>query len=179
MSSRISLNVPERLARLFVVGLNAKPSQVKVACPQVLQNVIRKQYNATRLIAGELLVSTHVQALILICTIMATRKRTNSKRGPPTEHEDQSVIPAAVASKLPKLSTSPRNGLSESSSFPLLVVLSMGLSSALYAFSSPFTSGDLSTVSAHRDQWGEVAGLLAWRATELAVGWYGGFDSKF
>lgn len=38
-------------------------------------------------------------------------------------------------------------------------------------------SGDLATVSRSRDQWWEVAGLLGWKAGQLAVGWYGGYDS--
>ena len=61
--------------------------------------------------------------------------------------------------------------------FPLLVVLSMALSSFLYAFASPFTTGDLSVVSRTRDQWWEVGGLLGWKAAQLAIGWYGGYDS--
>lgn len=62
--------------------------------------------------------------------------------------------------------------------FPALTFLSMSLSSLLYATVSPYTSGDLSTVSAHRDAWVEVGGLLAWRAIELAASWYEDFDCK-
>ena len=109
---------------------------------------------------------------------MATRNRASSRRGPSIEPEQQSAISANVASKLSEIPASPTNRLPEAAKFPLLVTLSMGLSSTLYAFSSSFTSGDLSTVSAHRDQWWEVAGLLAWRVTELGTSWYGGFDSK-
>lgn len=53
----------------------------------------------------------------------------------------------------------------------------MGLSSLLYAVASPFTSGDLANVSRTRDDWWEVAGLLGWKAAQLAVGWYGAYDS--
>ena len=62
--------------------------------------------------------------------------------------------------------------------FPLLVVLSLTISSLLYSLVSPFTRGDLATVSRSRDNWWEIAALLGWKGTQLAVGWYGGFDSK-
>lgn len=62
--------------------------------------------------------------------------------------------------------------------FPLLVILSIVSSSLLYTAVSPFTKGDLATVSAHRDQWWEITGLLSWKVVELAVGWWGGYDSE-
>lgn len=62
--------------------------------------------------------------------------------------------------------------------FPLLVVFTFGLSSFLYTLASPYTRGDLSTVSGYRDAWWEVAGLLGWRVAELGVGWWAGFDSE-
>ena len=63
--------------------------------------------------------------------------------------------------------------------FPLLVALNITLSALLYTLASPFTKGDLATVSGRRDQWWEIAGLLGWKTVELAVGWWGGYDSKF
>ena len=53
----------------------------------------------------------------------------------------------------------------------------MGLSSFLYTFASPFTRGDLAVVSNTRDEWWEVFVLLGWKAAQLAVSWYGGYDS--
>ncbi|KAL9101849.1 MAG: hypothetical protein Q9163_002933 [Psora crenata] len=85
-----------------------------------------------------------------------------------------------VAAKLPRLQeipTPPAPNVPAPLHFPLLAAMNMVISSFLYASVSPYTSGDLSTVSAHRDQWWEVAGLLAWRAAELAVGWWGGYDT--
>ena len=61
--------------------------------------------------------------------------------------------------------------------FPLLVLFSLTISSFLYSLVSPFTTGDLATVSKSRDNWWEIAGLLGWKATQLAIGWFGGFDS--
>lgn len=55
----------------------------------------------------------------------------------------------------------------------------MALSSFLYSIVSPFTSGDLASVSHTRDSWWEVSLLLGWKAVQLAVGWYGGYDSTF
>ena len=61
--------------------------------------------------------------------------------------------------------------------FPFLVFFSLTLSSLLYSLVSPFTAGDLATVSRSRDNWWEIAGLLGWKVTQLAIGWFGGFDS--
>ena len=62
--------------------------------------------------------------------------------------------------------------------FPLLVLFSLALSSLLYSLVSPFTTGDLAAVSRSRDNWWEIAGSLGWKATQLAIGWFGGFDSR-
>lgn len=53
----------------------------------------------------------------------------------------------------------------------------MGLSSFLYSIASPLISGDLAAASHTRDSWYEVSALLGWKAAQLAVGWYGGYDS--
>ncbi|KAI4201940.1 MAG: hypothetical protein LQ346_002053 [Caloplaca aetnensis] len=60
--------------------------------------------------------------------------------------------------------------------FPILVLMSMALSSALYAGASNFGTGDLATVMRRRDQWWEITGLLAWKAVELGIGWWGEYD---
>ena len=62
--------------------------------------------------------------------------------------------------------------------FPVLVALGLSFSSFLYTLVSPFTKGDLATVSGFRDQWWEIVGLLAWKGVELAAGWYGGYDGE-
>ena len=61
--------------------------------------------------------------------------------------------------------------------FPLLVALNIAISAGLYTLVSPITRGDMATVSGFRDTWWEIGGLLVWRAVELAVGWWGGYDS--
>lgn len=91
------------------------------------------------------------------------RTTQNSRRKPPA------TIPAA--------SPAPNSFLSPQLRFPLLVLFSLTLSSILYSLVSPFTTGDLATVSKSRDNWWEIAGLLGWKATQLAIGWFGGFDS--
>lgn len=62
--------------------------------------------------------------------------------------------------------------------FPILVLMSMALSSALYAGASNFGTGDLATVMRRRDQWWEITGLLAWKAVELGIGWWGEYDGR-
>ncbi len=48
---------------------------------------------------------------------------------------------------------------------------------ALWSTISPFTAGDLATVSRSRDDWWNIVGLMVWKAALVAVGWYGGYDS--
>ena len=91
-----------------------------------------------------------------------SHRRAGSSKPPAT-------IPAASPASNSKLPPQVR--------FPLLVVLSLTISSLLYSLVSPFTSGDLATVSRSRDNWWEIAALLGWKGTQLAIGWYGGFDS--
>ena len=47
--------------------------------------------------------------------------------------------------------------------FPLVVVLSLTLSSMLYSFTSSFTASDLAKVSRSLDQWWEGGALLGWK----------------
>jgi len=75
------------------------------------------------------------------------------------------------------MSPAPNSKFPPRARFPLLVLLSMVLSSFLYSIASPFTSGDLAAVSHTRDSWYEVSALLGWKVAQLAVGWYGGYDS--
>lgn len=62
--------------------------------------------------------------------------------------------------------------------FPVLVAVSLSLSSLLYSFASGFTAGDLSSVSRSPSDWWEIAGLLGWKTAELGVGWWGDYDGK-
>ena len=74
--------------------------------------------------------------------------------------------PALLASKIPN-----------SLRFPLVVLLNLSLSAVLFSISSQYTAGDLSSVSRSVNQWWEVGGLLGCKALELAVGWFGEYDS--
>lgn len=60
--------------------------------------------------------------------------------------------------------------------FPLLVTLSLTASSLSYSLASEYIAGDFASVSRRLNNPWEVLGLLAWRASELAVGWYCGYD---
>ncbi|KAE9379167.1 hypothetical protein N431DRAFT_499806 [Stipitochalara longipes BDJ] len=59
--------------------------------------------------------------------------------------------------------------------FPLVLLLSLTLSSMLYSFTSSQTA-DLASVSRRLDQWWQVGSLLGWRTFELGLGWYGDYD---
>jgi hypothetical protein len=47
--------------------------------------------------------------------------------------------------------------------FPLLVALSLTLSSLSYSIAAKYTAEELASVARKLDQWWEVAALLAWR----------------
>lgn len=47
--------------------------------------------------------------------------------------------------------------------FPLVVLLSLTLSSMLYSFTSSLTAVDLAKVSRSLDRWWEVGALLGWK----------------
>ncbi|KAL8729710.1 MAG: hypothetical protein Q9166_004538 [cf. Caloplaca sp. 2 TL-2023] len=63
--------------------------------------------------------------------------------------------------------------------FPTLIITSMAVSMVMYSFTSQFGTGDLAGVNKRRDEWWEIVGLLAWKATELGIGWWGEYDSEF
>jgi hypothetical protein len=48
--------------------------------------------------------------------------------------------------------------------FPLLVVLSLSLSSLLYSFSATYTIGELASVSRSLNEWWEIGLLVGWKA---------------
>ena len=77
--------------------------------------------------------------------------------------------------------------------FPLLVLLSLTISTLLYSFVAEYTEGDLARVSRSLDQWHEVGVLVGWRTFvgldiqfwalaneecrfELGLGWFGDYD---
>ena len=77
--------------------------------------------------------------------------------------------------------------------FPLLVLLSLTISTLLYSFVAEYTEGDLASVSRSLDQWHEVGALVGWRMFvgldtqfwalaneecrfELGLGWFGNYD---
>ena len=61
--------------------------------------------------------------------------------------------------------------------FPLVVISNLALSALCYSFSSEFAAGDLSSVSRSINEWSQVGGLLFCRVLELALGWWGNYDS--
>jgi len=85
----------------------------------------------------------------------------------------------APATELPKSYFSPTSKIPAPLRFPLLVLISLTSSSLLYSLASEYTAGDLSSVSKSLNGWWEITGLLGWKATQLAVGWWGGYDSQY
>ncbi|KAL0931866.1 uncharacterized protein CTRU02_212819 [Colletotrichum truncatum] len=70
-----------------------------------------------------------------------------------------------------------RSHLPTALQFPLVTVLSFSISSLCYSFLSEWSRGELAGISKSLDTWGEVTALAGWRIFELALGWFGNFDS--
>jgi hypothetical protein len=47
--------------------------------------------------------------------------------------------------------------------FPLLVILSLSISSLLYSFVAEYTAGELASVSRSLNEWWEVGVLVGWK----------------
>lgn len=88
-----------------------------------------------------------------------------------TEVSDSAIVKRdnATATRASKLPAPMR--------FPLLVVLSLSLSGLLYSFVAEYTTGELASVSRSLNEWWEVGALVGWKAFELGLGWFGGYDS--
>ncbi len=61
--------------------------------------------------------------------------------------------------------------------FPLVVTLSMTLSSLFYSWASEYIHGDLARVSRSLNEPWQVCAIVAWKVLELGLGWYGRYDS--
>lgn len=61
--------------------------------------------------------------------------------------------------------------------FPLVLIMNMCLSSAMYSVSAPWMAGELAFVSKKYEGWTVLTGLLTWRGVELGLGWFGDYDS--
>ncbi|KAI9822007.1 MAG: hypothetical protein M1832_003179 [Thelocarpon impressellum] len=92
----------------------------------------------------------------------------------PRKSMPHDAVPAPTRSTPLPVSTIPRQ-----LRFPLLVTLSLAISSILFSVSARYTVGDLGSVSRRLDDWWEVAGLIAWRTTELGLGWWSSYDGMF
>ena len=96
-----------------------------------------------------------------------------------TRHSAKGAEPSQPPATLPAASPAPTSTIPPQVRFPVLVLSSLGISSFLYTFASPFTPGDLSINSKTYDAWLGITGLLGWKAVQLAVEWFGGYDSMF
>lgn len=61
--------------------------------------------------------------------------------------------------------------------FPVVVLSSFVLSSLIFSVVAEVTAGDLAAISKHTESWGEIVGLLGWKAGQIAVCWFGGLDA--
>ena len=97
---------------------------------------------------------------------MARKKATPTQTTPAVGEEPIRAIANKMPEKLP----------SSAVRFSVLVLVSLVISSAGFSALSPFLAGDLSSVSGRVDEWWQIVGVLGWKATELAIGWWGEYD---
>ena len=89
----------------------------------------------------------------------------------------QSAVDDVADAQIARVEETRRATLHPIVQFPLVVVLSFATWAFGYAVLGQFSKGDLAVVTRTQDTWSEVAILVGWRVTELALGWFGGFDS--
>ncbi|KAK8021471.1 hypothetical protein PG990_006609 [Apiospora arundinis] len=128
---------------------------------------------------------------------MRTRRQAQGNMSTATaeQHSEEREItpepasPAAAASTIAKMDSPAKTPTVEMAKrrksklpgplqFPLVVILSLAFSSVGYSLVYPWTKGVLADHARVLDSWGEVALLTGWRVFELALGWYGNYDSN-
>ncbi|KAK8140312.1 hypothetical protein PG984_000378 [Apiospora sp. TS-2023a] len=126
---------------------------------------------------------------------MRTRRQAQNKMATataeyPSEPETSSSAPASptvdsiakidspVQAPMAEMTTRRESKLPKPLQFPLVVILSLAFSSVGYSLVYPWTKGVLAEHARVLDSWGEVALLTGWRIFELALGWYGNYDSN-
>ena len=63
--------------------------------------------------------------------------------------------------------------------FPLVAILSLGLSASLYSIVPDLAGFELATVSRSLNEPWQIGALLGWRVTELFVAWSFGLDCMY
>jgi hypothetical protein len=70
----------------------------------------------------------------------------------------------------------PASKLPASLRFPLVIILSLSISTLAYTTVADLTDRELSSVSRSLNEWWHPIAALAWRAITLAVAWYNNYD---
>jgi len=99
----------------------------------------------------------------------ATRTRARSTASP----SEPAIVSPPAAGQPRRISKIP-----STIQFIVVVILSFALESLLQSVVSQFGVGDLAAISKHSESWEEIAGLLGWKVTQLALYWFGNFDGK-
>jgi hypothetical protein len=94
-----------------------------------------------------------------------------------TKETALSKLEPSAAANPDAVSQQPKTKIPASLQFPLATTLSFALASLGFSLLGEFTKGELAAVSRSQDTWAEVGVLATWRVIELAIGWFGKFDS--
>lgn len=87
--------------------------------------------------------------------------------------EDGAAVPTASAPP-----PTPVSKLPGYVRFPLLIVLSLATSMSLLSAASEFMDPQLRAVCHSSNEDAKVVSSIAWKLTELSLGWFGNFDGK-
>ncbi|ETS79821.1 hypothetical protein PFICI_07350 [Pestalotiopsis fici W106-1] len=88
-----------------------------------------------------------------------------------------SHVDAPVVKSLTSKSGEKKSKIPTLIQFPLVIILSLAVSSVGYSVTYPFTKAAIAVHARSLDTWGEYAALMGWRTFELALGWFGNYDS--
>ena len=101
---------------------------------------------------------------------------TNELILPPTTMDDD-FAEAPEAPMLPRVP--PATKLPAAIRFPLVVLISLSLSTLFYSLTADWIGVELAAISRTvEDEW-QVGTVVAWKLAELSIAWYAGYDCTY
>lgn len=125
---------------------------------------------------------SHLSSAFLICLRIAFRRMapkhrrvasgtTRSASPPSPAPKTVTIVPPTISAEAITSSKTPSY-----LKFPLVVIISFSLSAFAHNIFHAITGDRLNVVSPDGNPQWQLYATVAWRVTELAVGWFGGYD---
>ncbi|KAH6654356.1 hypothetical protein BKA67DRAFT_535680 [Truncatella angustata] len=111
----------------------------------------------------------------------STSARSEEPNLPPSPSTDALIVregaePVVAAFEEAKRNVTQKSKIPKAIQFPLVVILSLAVSSVGYSITYPYTKAAIAVHARSLEHWSEYGTLMAWRIFELALGWFGDYD---